>query len=72
MEKTTNYLEGKVTIEMTFEEEAAIQVAIIGEILALRRTIDELKIRNVAGEEDEVIVAAEKRIETLETIKREL
>lgn len=72
MEKTTNYLEGKVTIEMTFEEEAAIQVAIIGEIIALRRTIDELKIRNIAGEEDEVIAAAERRIETLETIKREL
>lgn len=71
MEKTTNYLEEKVTIEMTFEEEAAILVAIIGEILTLEKTIDDLKDANDVGN-DEVIAAAKRRIETLEKIKREL
>ena len=69
MKKETNYLEEKVTIEMTIEEEAAIQVAIIGEIISLKKTRDQLKQANINGEFTETIKAANRRIETLEQIK---
>lgn len=69
MKRETNYLEGKVTIEMTFEEEAAIQVAIIGEILSLRKMVNDLK---EEGRFIETIEAANRRIETLEQIKANL
>lgn len=69
MKKQTNYSEEKITIEMTFEEEAAILVAIIGEILSLRKMVNDLK---EEGRFSDTIEAAKKRIETLETIKREL
>lgn len=72
MKKTTSYSEGKVTIEMTFEEEAAIQVSIIGEIIGLRKSIENLQKGNEEGKYDETIAAAYRRIETLDKIKREL
>ena len=58
MEKTTNYSEGKITIEMNFEEEAAIQVAIIGEIIGLKRkfitTNKEISVRMVLETSDKI------------------
>ena len=72
MKKTTNYQENKITLEMTFEEEAAIAVAIIGEIIELRRTCDDLKKKNDEGDYDEILFATYRRIETLEKIKKDL
>lgn len=72
MKKTTNVQEEKVTIEMNFEELAAISVAIIGEIIDMKTIILKLKEENKDGKYDEAINAAKRRIETLENIKKGL